>query len=102
MKMALFRLLAAVDDGKISPGDIGLKNPVTNADTAFHNVLNTVYIWAGIIAILVIIIAGIMYSVSQGEQAKITRSKDMIIGAVIGLVVIMMAFVITQYVLGSF
>ncbi len=100
MEMILFQLLTIT--GKINPGDIGLKNPVTNADTAFHNILNTVYVWAGIIAILVIIIAGIMYTVSQGEQAKITRAKDMIIGAVVGLIVILMAFIITQYVLGSF
>jgi uncharacterized membrane protein YagU involved in acid resistance len=91
-------LLAA----KIDPNQIGLKNPVKNANTALQTVLNTVYIWAGIIAIIVIIVAGIMYSVSQGEQAKITRSKDMIIGAVVGLIVIMMAFLITQYVLGAF
>ncbi|HMI09090.1 MAG TPA: TrbC/VirB2 family protein [Candidatus Saccharimonadales bacterium] len=100
MKTMLFYLLAA--NGKIDPNQIGLKNPVKNADTALQAVLNTVYIWAGIIAVLVIIIAGIMYSVSQGEQAKITRAKDMIVGAVIGLVVIMMAFVITQFVIGRF
>jgi hypothetical protein len=99
MKTMLFYLLAA---GKIDPNQIGLKNPVKNADSALANILTTVYTWAGIIAILVIIIAGIMYSVSQGEQAKITRAKDMIVGAVVGLVVIIMAFVITQFVLGRF
>jgi hypothetical protein len=98
--MSILELLAA--NGKIDPGQIGLNNPVKNADSALHNVLNTVYIWAGIIAVLVIIIAGIIYTVSQGEQAKVTRAKDMIIGAVIGLVVIMMAFVITQFILGRF
>jgi hypothetical protein len=97
MKTTLFNLFALID-----PNQIGLKNPVKNADAALHTVLNTVYMWAGIIAVLVIVIAGVMYSVSQGEQAKITRAKDMIIGAVIGLVVIIMAFVITQFVLGRF
>lgn len=98
MKIDTLYLLAA----KIDPNQIGLKNPVKNADTALQTILNTVYLWSGIVAIIVIIIAGIMYSVSQGEQAKITRSKDMIIGAVVGLIVIMMAFIITQFVLGSF
>jgi len=87
---------------KISPSDIGLKNPVTNAQTGLNGILSTVYIWAGIIAVLVIIIAGIIYTGSQGDAARVKRAKEAIIGACAGLVIIMMAFIITQFVLGRF
>jgi len=87
---------------KISPSDIGVKDPVTNAQAGLSSALSTVYMWAGIVAVLVIIIAGIIYSASQGEAAKIKRAKEAIIGACAGLVIIMMAFVITQFVIGRF
>jgi hypothetical protein len=96
--MRSLELLAA----KIDPNQIGLNGQVKDANGALHTILNTVYIWAGIIAIIVIIIAGIMYTTSQGTASTLTRAKDMIIGAVVGLVVISMAFIITQFVLGRF
>jgi cytochrome bd-type quinol oxidase subunit 2 len=91
-------LLAAVT--KINPTEIGYDNPVTNADTAFGNMLNLVYIWAGILAVIVIIIAGYLFITARGNPDQVKRGKDAVRGAVIGLVVIMLAFVITQFVLG--
>jgi hypothetical protein len=98
--MTLFEIVA--QGGKIDPGKIGLNNPVKNADTALLSVLNTVYMWAGIIAVLVIIVAGIIYTASQGEAPKVKRDKEAIIGACAGLVIIIMAFTITQFILGRF
>jgi hypothetical protein len=98
--MNILYLIAA--NGKINPKDIGIDHPVTNAQTTLNSILTTVYMWAGIIAVLVIIIAGVIYAASQGEAPKIKRAKEAIIGALAGLVIIMMAFVITQFVLGRF
>lgn len=87
---------------KINPRDIGITDPVKNADNLLLNVLNTAYIWAGIVAVVIIIVAGYFYVTSNGNAANIKRAKDGITGAVIGLVVIIMAFTITQFVLGGF
>ena len=62
-------------------------------------ILNAVYLWAGIIAVIVIVIAGFLYVFSRGEAQQITRAKNAILGAVIGLVVIMLAFAITNFVI---
>lgn len=96
------RLLSWFAEAKISPGDIGLTAPVTNANTALTNILNQVYLWAGIICVLIIVIAGYLYVTSDANASQIKRAKDAIIGASIGLVVIMMAFGITQFVIGRF
>ena len=76
--------------------------PKVGADDAITGILNTVYFAAGIIAIIVIIISGIFYSISQGDASKITRAKDGILYSVVGLVIIMLAFVLTNYVIGRF
>lgn len=77
--------------------------PTVAADNAtLANILNTVYSWAGIIAVLMIIIGGLMYIISGGNQSNITKAKDTIVYSVVGLIVVIMAFTITQFVLGRF
>lgn len=88
--------------GLLKPSDIGVDDPVRSADTALLNVLNTTYFWAGIVCVVIIIIAGYIYVTSNGNATNIKRGKDAIMGAVIGLIFIMLAFTITQFVIGRF
>lgn len=86
---------------KINPGDIGVPR-VTNADAVVGNILTTVYMVAGIVCVLVIIVAGILYTTSSADASQVKRAKNAIIGAVVGIVIIASAFIITQFVLGRF
>ena len=65
------------------------------------SVLNTVYLWVGIIAVVVIIIGGFKYTMSQGDAAKVKSAKDTILYAIIGLIVALAAFAITNFILGA-
>ena len=82
--------------------DLGVKGVTADPNEAILGVLNAVYMWAGIIAVLIIIIAGYLYVTADANASQVKRAKDAVIGAVIGLVVIMAAFVITQFVIGRF
>ena len=53
----------------------------------------------GVLAVVVIIYAGIKMSISRGDPGKITNSRDMIIYAVIGLLVAILAQAVVQLVL---
>lgn len=86
----------------ISPDEIGLKNPATDPNAVIGDVLTVVYFWAGAIAVIIIIVAGIFYTTSAGNPSQTNRAREAIIYAVVGLVVIMLAFVITQFILGRF
>ena len=59
------------------------------------NVLNQVYLWIGIVAVVVIVISGIRYMTSQGNAESIKKAKAGILYATIGLVVVLAAFAIT-------
>ena len=76
--------------------------PKIKADDLLPGVLSTVYWTAGIAAVIVIVVAGIFYSISQGEAAKIKRAREAIIYALVGLVVVMVAFTITNFIAGRF
>lgn len=84
-----------------TPEELGI--PDKSADGAsLNSILNVVYMLAGIIAVIVIIVAGILYTTSGGDSGKVTRAKDAILYSVIGLIVIASAFAITNFVIGRF
>lgn len=99
--IASFILQIATASAKIDRKAIGYEG-VTDAQTGINGLVSAAYFWAGIVAVVVIIIAGYLYATSQGDAAKTKRAKDAILGAVVGLVVIVFAFAITQYIIGRF
>jgi len=52
--------------------------------------------------VIVIIISGFMFVTAGSDSNTVTKSKNAILYSVIGLVVIMSAFVITQFIIGRF
>jgi len=51
--------------------------------------------------LIVLVIAGINYSLSAGDPAKTASAKNAILYAVIGLVIIANAIAITGYIIGK-
>lgn len=64
----------------------------------FTTVSNILIFLVGIIAVIMLIIGGIRYAVSGGDQAAVTAAKNTILYAIIGLVVAFMAFAIINFV----
>lgn len=91
----LFYLAAKIDADKA-----GI--PANAADDTLANVLNVVYIVAGFTGVIVIIFGGIFYAISGGDASRVKFAKDTILYAVVGLVVIASAFILTNFVIGSF
>lgn len=56
----------------------------------------------GIIAVVMMLIAGVRYVTSQGESSAINGAKNTIIYAIVGLVVAVLAKAIVQFVLTKF
>lgn len=65
------------------------------------NVLNTIYGLIAIIAVVMIVIAGVKYMTSQGDPGKVAGAKNTIMYAIIGLIIVIFAFAITNFVLGA-
>lgn len=66
-----------------------------------QGVFNWAYVVAGLIAVIFIIKGGIEYLLSQGEPARTKKATQSIIYAVVGLVVVILAAVITSFVMGT-
>jgi len=94
--MQLFNTLAQT----LSADELNI--PKVDGTTGIADILGIVYFIAGIVAVIVIIIAGYMYTTSGGDAGAVKRAKNMILYAVVGIVVIALAFTITQFVAGRF
>ena len=74
------------------------ENPITKT---VNKVANIIAIAVGVISVIVIIVAGITMTLSQGEAGAIKSSKDAIIYAAVGLVVVAMARLIVMFVINN-
>ncbi|MNH40243.1 hypothetical protein D3C73_102060 [compost metagenome] len=79
-----------------------LNIPKVDGTTGISDILGIVYFVAGIVAVIVIIIAGFIYTTSGGDAGAVKKAKNMVLYSVVGIVVIALAFVITQFVAGRF
>lgn len=99
MDAFLIRLAVSLSAG---PGEGQVHIPTVSADDVLVNGLNIVYFLAGVIAIIVIIVGGITYATSAGNSGNITKAKNLILYSIVGLVIVLSAFVITNFVSGRF
>lgn len=73
--------------------------PKTAAGTdQLQNIVNTVLGVTGAIAVLIIVLAGFRLITSQGDPGAVTTARNAIIYSLIGLVVVMFAFAIVNFV----
>ncbi len=61
-------------------------------------IVNTALIFLGTVTLVLFIIAGFMWLTAAGVEEKITKAKDIMKGAVIGLVIVFGSYGIAQYV----
>jgi succinate dehydrogenase/fumarate reductase cytochrome b subunit len=94
--MDMLKLLAAIS---VDANSLGLPRVAAN-DATWGNIIGAVFVFTGAWATLFIVIGGVRYAASAGDQGLISKAKDTILYAIIGLVVSVLAFTIVQFVLG--
>ncbi len=65
------------------------------------SVVGTVLSFLGIIFFLLVLYAGIMWMTAFGNDQKVEKSKEIIISAAIGLVIVLAAYAISRFVFGA-
>lgn len=65
-------------------------------------IINILLFLIGAVSVIMIILGGIRYVLSNGEAAQITGAKNTILYAVIGLIVALLAYAIVNFVVKQF
>lgn len=77
---------------------LGLPN--VTVDSGVSKIVDVVFMAAGILAVIFIIVGGFQYVLSGGDASGIKKAKETITYAIVGLIVTLLAFGIVHYVVG--
>ena len=78
------------------------ENAESKTNKFIQNIVNVLLFVLGIIAVIMIIVGGIRYTTSNGDQNQLTSAKNTILYAVVGLVIALLAYAIVNFVVGAF
>lgn len=71
-------------------------------NTTIKTIINILLYILGAVAVIVIIIAGVMYVISVGDPNAVNKAKNTLLYAVIGLIVAIIAYAIVNFVIQLF
>lgn len=74
----------------------------TSVGDVIKTIVDVLLYVLGAVAVIMIVIGGIRYTISQGDSTAITAAKNTILYAVIGLVVAILAYAIVHFVVTQF
>lgn len=77
----------------------------TNADSVnspIRTVISVLLFAVGVVSVIMIIVGGLRYVISNGDAGRIKSAKDTILYSVVGLVVALLAFAIVNFVVDRF
>ncbi len=77
---------------------LGCDDNGQTAPVVVTNIIRGIISVLGIVAVVVIVVAGQRYIVSQGDPGKIVQARNMLIYALIGLVIAILAFAIVSFI----
>jgi len=78
------------------------KKTSTNVGDIIKTIVDVMLFILGAIAVIMIVIGGIRYTISQGDSTAVTAAKNTILYAVIGLIVALLAYAIVHFVVTQF
>ena len=80
----------------------GQSETLTGESGVFQTVTNILLFIIGAVAVIMLVIGGIRYTISGGDANQVTAAKNTILYAIIGIVVAILAFAAVNFVIGSF
>lgn len=74
----------------------------TDAGDIISLIVKVLMFIIGAISVIMIIVGGIRYTISQGDSSKLTTAKNTIMYAIVGLLVAIFAFAIVDFIVDRF
>lgn len=99
----------AADESSATKGEYGLTETLgtNNLKSALINsspqsmvgsIIGVILSFLGVIFFVLVIVGGLLWMFSQGNEAKVEKAKNILVAAVIGLVIVLAAYAITSFI----
>ena len=123
MKKTLIALLLVLSFGLVAPAILPNNNQVAYADaktqiqsglkaaggdtkdtsgTLITSVINVMLFIIGVLSVIMIVYGGILYVISAGDSGRVSKAKNTIMYAIVGLIVALLAYAIVNFVITRF
>jgi len=79
----------------------GYKTSGVNVETLIGLGITTVLSFVGVVFLILAIYAGYNWMTAQGDEEKVTKAKDTLTAAIIGLVIVIAAYAISWYIINA-
>lgn len=89
---------AQVDRGVTDSQGDNVPSEIDGSSGLIKQVINILLYIIGVVAVIMLIIGGIRYTVSNGDSNQVSSAKNTILYAVVGLVVAIFAYAIVNFV----
>lgn len=90
------------DACKSNSGSAICKNQDEDATDLIDTLVDVLLYIVGALAVIMIIVGGIMYTISGGDAGKVTKAKNTLTYAIVGLFVAFIAFALVNWVFRRF
>lgn len=77
-------------------------NPIIGPDGILTSVVSIISMMVGVAAVIVIVVSGMLFTLSSGDPARANKARNSIIYALVGLVIAIFARTIVVYTLTRF
>lgn len=84
--------------GKVG-GALGTSNTPTSLPVLIGNLINVILSVMGILFVVLIVYAGILYMQGGQDEGKIKKAKGLIINAIVGLVIVIASYAISAFII---
>jgi len=84
---------------KVTAYDTQVANYTTNfLQTKAGQIVGTVLSFVGVLFLILMIYAGILWMTAQGNDQQVSKAKGLLINGVIGLIIVFAAYAITSFI----
>ncbi len=85
-----------------SNSQICKKRNTNSIDPFIKDIVNILLYVGGVVCVVMIIMSGIKYTTSAGESGKVSSAKNTLVAAIVGLVIIVMAWAFVNWIVQFF
>jgi hypothetical protein len=93
--------ISAIEAGVLSAKSDSQPADIIGANGLLTTISNTLLFAIGALSVLMIIVGGIRYVISGGKEANVTKAKNTVLYAIIGLIIAILAYAIINFVLNT-
>lgn len=100
--MAVPALASSVLDGaNAAKPSSNVPSSLTGSGGVFQTVSDTLIFIVGAVAVIMLVVGGLRYVVSQGDATQVKAAKDTILYSILGIVVALLAYAVVAFVSGA-